>query len=274
IRNELGLTKLPILAMTANAMEGDRQLALAAGMNDHIAKPLNITTMFSTMAKWFAPVAASGTGEFAATAELRSSIDLPHIAGLDAEHGLRCTMHQPELYRRMLRKFMLSNKNIIGELEQSLRQQDYALLGRLAHTLKGNAGTIGALPLADVAAEIEKQLQHAEETALIADQILRTEQLLNPLLLELEQFFAEAQPKTSTPQLNLPHYDWTVQLRQLLTLLENCDTSAIAEVEALEQLPLSNAQFHQLDQLKQLISGFQFENAEQLLQSILAEHHH
>ena len=274
IRKELNLAQLPVLAMTANAMEGDRQMALAAGMNDHIAKPLNITTMFSTMAKWFAPVAATVTGEILSGKEQHPAAELPHIEGLDTEHGLRCTMQQPELYRRMLRKFALSNQNIITELEQSLLQQDYALLGRQAHTLKGNAGTIGALALADAAAELEQQVQHGEETALMNEQILQLKDWLTPLLSGLEQFFADAQPKASLPQLNLPHFDWTAPLQHLLTLLQNCDTSAIAEVETLEKLPLANEQIRQLDQLKQLISGFQFENAEHLLQNILTGQDH
>lgn len=269
IRNELGLTELPVLAMTANAMEGDRQLALAAGMNDHIAKPLNITTMFSTMAKWFGGSSAATAVDSTQSSAPHKALDLPVIAGLDTEHGMRCTMHQPELYRRMLRKFALSNKLIANEMQQSLQQQDHTLLGRQAHTLKGNAGTIGALQLAEAATELEQLLHHAENSTKLTKQIEQLELLLQPLLTGLEQFFADSAPKASPVTSSHPPYDWTAALQQLLILLENCDTSAIAEVEALEHLPLATAQLRQLEQLKQLISGFQFETAEQMLKTML-----
>jgi len=269
IRTELGLTELPILAMTANAMEGDRQLALAAGMNDHIAKPLNINTMFATMAKWFANSAPTDTQNTLSDTELRKIADLPNIEGLHTEHGLRCTMHQHELYRRMLRKFTLSNKQIIAEMQNSLQQQDYSLLSRLAHTLKGNAGTIGALQVADAAAELERQVQLGEEFVLMNTQIQQIDTLITPILRGLEQFFADSPQKAGAAQSNHPPYDWSAQLEKLLALLENCDTSAIAEVEALQNLPLATEQLRQMDQLKQLISGFEFEKAEQLLQSLL-----
>ena len=55
IRRDARHARLPVLAMTANAMAGDREIALAAGMNDHIAKPINVVDMFTTMAKWITP---------------------------------------------------------------------------------------------------------------------------------------------------------------------------------------------------------------------------
>ena len=59
IREELGLSDLPILAMTANALSGDRERVLAAGMNDHIAKPIDIAEMFGTISRWLATRARS-----------------------------------------------------------------------------------------------------------------------------------------------------------------------------------------------------------------------
>lgn len=268
IRETLKL-KLPILAMTANAMEGDRQLALAAGMDDHIAKPLNINTMFATMAKWFGDQGAAGVPVEEPTEQLHAAQHLPHITGLSTEHGLRCTLNQPELYRRMLRKFSLANQQIITELQQSLQQQDFKLLERLAHTLKGNAGTIGALQLADAAAKLEQQIHHGADFDQMMVQIGQLNTLVEPLLLGLDQFFAASIRHTHVAQSNLPPCEWEPQLRQVRAMLEDCDPSAIAFVEKLVELPLGNEQVQQLEQLKHFISGFDFEKADKLLQSIL-----
>ena len=119
----------------------------------------------------------------------------------------------------------------------------------------------------------KQQVQLGEEFALMSAQIQQLENLLSPILQGLDQFFAEAPQKVSTAQSDHPPYDWSAQLQKLLALLEHCDTSAIAEVDALESLPLATEQLRHMDQLKQLISGFEFEKAELLLQSILKENH-
>ena len=61
IRKNPAFKGLPIIAMTANAMAGDKEKVMQAGMNDHIAKPLNVAAMFTTMAKWIKPTGGAGS---------------------------------------------------------------------------------------------------------------------------------------------------------------------------------------------------------------------
>ena len=286
IRQRLGL-HLPILAMTANAMEGDRQLALAAGMNDHIAKPLNITVMFATMAKWFGTGSVGSDQTLAPPQQSASQVILPQLASLDTAEGLARTMHQPELYRRMLAKFVQSNHHLAAQLQQSTQQQDWPLLTRLAHTLKANAGTIGAIKLAEASAALEQQALQSSETEQISNelsyQIQSVVSLLQPLLTALQAFFdgdgnrpdtlpgssQESRLSARLTASNRAWFNWSSQLQQLRLLLQSCDAAAIAATELLYQLPLAEPQYHQLNHLQQLVSGFQFEEAEQWLQSLL-----
>ncbi|MES2346200.1 MAG: response regulator, partial [Pseudomonadota bacterium] len=97
LREQPRFAALPIIAMTANAMAGDRELALAAGMNDHISKPLNVAGMFATMARWIRPVhraAAVGSAAIAAETVGAAGPDaLPaHLAGIDQRAGLATSM--------------------------------------------------------------------------------------------------------------------------------------------------------------------------------------
>ncbi len=103
---------MPVIAMTANAMAGDREKALEAGMSDHIAKPLDVRAMFATFAKWIRPSGLVRSTAAAVVTEPRavaadglptfSGIELP---GIDVAAGLATTMRNEALYTRLLRKF-------------------------------------------------------------------------------------------------------------------------------------------------------------------------
>ncbi|WP_169259701.1 response regulator, partial [Aromatoleum diolicum] len=103
IRRNPAWTHFPVLAMTANTMAGDREKVIAAGMNDHIAKPLNVGEMFVTLAKWIRP-ATVGAGSVAPAAA-KTAGTLPPLPGIDIDAGLATTMDNHKLYRRMLTRF-------------------------------------------------------------------------------------------------------------------------------------------------------------------------
>ena len=83
LRLQPALRTLPVIAMTANAMVGDREAVLAAGMNDHIAKPIVINEMFATLAKWVKPTSSAAAGDE------RPALNTEHaLNGVDARRGL------------------------------------------------------------------------------------------------------------------------------------------------------------------------------------------
>jgi signal transduction histidine kinase/CheY-like chemotaxis protein/HAMP domain-containing protein len=146
---------LPIIAMTANAMAGDHEKVLAAGMQDHIAKPINVGEMFATMARWIKPVhgqpqtavaaltggAPAGVGGAAGAAP---NATLPALDGIDMRAGLATSMGDPALYRRLLLKFRDSQSGFAAAFDAALSDADPTAATRAAHTLKGMAGNIGA----------------------------------------------------------------------------------------------------------------------------------
>jgi CheY-like chemotaxis protein len=156
IRKDPALAHLPIIAMTANAMAEDRAKVIEAGMNDHIAKPLNIGKMFETIARWIRP--AAGPGAAAGTEESVDSgaaIPLPHLPGVDPDAGLAQCVGNQTLYLRLLRKFRESHGDFAQRFLAERDCSDPTSAERAAHTLKGTAGIIGAKPLQAAAAELE-----------------------------------------------------------------------------------------------------------------------
>jgi PAS domain S-box-containing protein len=179
IRSDLDLRRLPIIAMTANAMSGERAKVIAAGMNDHIAKPLNVATMFATIARWVTPALPAAPAPREGPAAAAAGWTLP---GIDVDAGLAISMGNERLYRRLLASFA-RNQGDFGALFRRARvDTDAQAAERLAHTLKGTAGSIGARALAARA--------EALELAAAAGDPVRVESDLTRTLAELDLVIA------------------------------------------------------------------------------------
>lgn len=114
IRRNPARVALPIFAMTANAMVGDRERVLAAGMNDHIAKPLQIGAMFATIAHWMGRSAGCCPNHASAgSCGCRRHAAAPALPRIDTAAGLAVTQNNAALYRRLLVKFRDSQRGTL-----------------------------------------------------------------------------------------------------------------------------------------------------------------
>jgi two-component system sensor histidine kinase/response regulator len=190
IRKDVRFRELPIIAMTANAMAGDREKSLEAGMNDHVAKPIDTNELFSTLAKWIEPGdgkiqldSAKDRLEEKAEREDDSMTELP---GISVAEGLKKVGGNEKFYQKLLLQFLDTNRDSANEIREALEKKDQSLAVRLAHTVKGVAGTLGAGELAQVAGELEKTLKTGEITGL-SSSIHRFESHLNQVMHSIEK---------------------------------------------------------------------------------------
>jgi two-component system sensor histidine kinase/response regulator len=160
IRKDARFKDLPIVAMTANAMQQDREKCAEAGMNDHVAKPIDPDELFRALLKWVKPKQnmTSSVNLPAQKTAAKLDDDLPTIDGLDVELGLKRVIGKKPLYFNMLRKYVTNQANTSNELRAALAANDYATAERVAHSAKGVSGNIGASNLQTMAAEIEKMI--------------------------------------------------------------------------------------------------------------------
>jgi len=167
IRESWPADELPIIAMTAHAYETERQRCFAAGMNDHIAKPVDPGTLVETLNRWLKPrIAAAHKAPAKNPAEndvgVPWSIDLPDDL---PPFDLRSALERVNGKAPLLRKLILDFGNKYGDVAVILRGQiDRAMFAdarALAHTLKGVAGSLGLGDVARVAAAIETALAAA-----------------------------------------------------------------------------------------------------------------
>jgi CheY-like chemotaxis protein/HPt (histidine-containing phosphotransfer) domain-containing protein len=158
--------ELPVVAMTANAMVGDREKVLAAGMNDHVAKPIKVDELFATLASW-----------------ISRARDKPTAQPLDARGLLAGMPGQEHLYERLVRMFLQREANFAERFASVRGATDTEAAERLAHDLKAEAATLGATALSEAAAALEQACrEHAASSDIDA--------LLRATLAQLEPVIA------------------------------------------------------------------------------------
>ncbi|MBC7208526.1 MAG: Hpt domain-containing protein, partial [Methyloversatilis sp.] len=149
-----GLQNLPVIAMPASVLEADRARMYNCGMNDCIPKPLDVPQMFATLARWVHPQ-PSADRQSGAAAPAAPDDAVPALPGIDTAAGLAHCMGKPQLYRRVLRAFLRGQRDFAAQFEEARRGPDTQAAARLAHTLRGLAGTVGAHTLHGLASELE-----------------------------------------------------------------------------------------------------------------------
>ncbi|MQY52128.1 response regulator [Rhodocyclus tenuis] len=164
IRRHPSLQRLPIIALTANALGEDRTRCIAAGMNDHLSKPIDPTALATTLARWLRPPSRHGAS---AAERARQRQALPEIPGLDVEDGLSRTGGDVAAYLRILRKFAFHRRDIGHQLRERVLAHDREGAERLTHALRGVAGSLGAEALQSATQDLETALRaHAPDSEL------------------------------------------------------------------------------------------------------------
>jgi CheY-like chemotaxis protein len=154
--------ELPIVAMTANAMVADRERCLAAGMNDHIGKPIDPEELLRVILRWTKSGDGAAIEKISPQQSNGRDADLPTITGVDVLTGLARTGGKPKQYLSLLRRFADRHASNASELRAALEAQNAGLAQRIAHTLKGLAATIGAGDVSNAAQLIELGLKNGE----------------------------------------------------------------------------------------------------------------
>jgi two-component system, sensor histidine kinase and response regulator len=269
IRKQTAFDKLPIIAMTANAMAGDREKVLECGMQDHIAKPLDVEVMFATLALWvrpktFAQVTPKGV---ASASNVASTHGLPHLPGIDTTAGLATTLNNVGLYKRLLLKFREGQTGLLERFAAACSDTDIDAPMRLAHTLKGNAGNIGAVGVQTAAAALEQACKAGDSRETWQTLITELNAALAPVLAGLQALGTEPTARTSLPVPTPSDPEALSEALQRLTrLLTLGEMDASEALEHAQSLAAGTEWEARLKRAANAMSGFDFDAALAILQ--------
>ncbi|HWA44547.1 MAG TPA: response regulator [Hypericibacter adhaerens] len=272
IRKDPRLQALPIVAMTANAMEADRERCLEAGMNDFLAKPFEPVDLWTILLKWVAPrddLRGAAVVSDRADGKLdRSTLAVTNLRvdGLDTRTGLRRVLGKTSLYLSLLRKFTANQVETPIAIRAALDAGDRATAQRLAHTLKSAAGNIGAETIQALAGALEEAIQAAQPRPLIETQIGQLGQRLSGLIATLSRSLPPDMSPRAPVAVDPIVRDATC--RRLAELLADDDSRSVTllnENRALLTAALP-AHFQRIDDA---VSQFDFEEALRLLKDAM-----
>lgn len=261
LRQDPDYQTLPIVAMTANVMQGDRDRCLSAGMNDHVAKPIEPEDLWNTLLKWIPPQSSkreSAETPVPAIAKPENPVTIPtDIPGLNICEGLRRVLGKKSLYLSMLRKFVSGQKNFAQQFIQAWEVGDYKLAERLAHTLRGVAGNIGAAEIQAAASTLETAVKNEVSPGEIEAFLLALRQPLETLIDQLEIKLA---PEVVTATVDIDLAKLTEVCHQLSHLLLENDAEAAEVLQDNTDL-LKNAFPQGYSAIADAVNSFDFDAA-------------
>ena len=273
IRRDPRFAKLPIIAMTASAMVEDRQRCQEAGMDDHVSKPIEPKILTGVLARWIHPGRSVivRTGRFDAAKPPQEAQGFGIVDSVDMNAGIERLGGDERLYKKLLVKFARNHAAEGRAIRRAIDSADAPGAARLAHNLRGVAGNVGAMALADVAGRLEGACRNRDlETAMgfLPDLDTELERLVSSIG-ELSENEDEAVPDGGGEQGPVALTD---DLRILAGLLSEDDTEAGALLDAILERPEAASIHHEIEDLHHRVGRYDFKAALQGLRSLTMRH--
>ena len=272
IRQMKEFDDLPVVAMTADAMMGIKEKCLEAGMQDFITKPIDPDELFGTLVKWIKPGEREVTVRSAPEPEqTETEVMVPVLVNIDIADGMNRVGGNKKLYVSLLEKFHSRNQNVLTEIKDAINEADQEKAVRIAHTVKGVAGNLGAIKLNKAAALVESALKKSISSDITSLLVTFTFEL-NAVLNEIGNWLEQRMPPEAAPvEMNEGELDkdkFTQLLRELKGMVESSDFESAKKLEQIIQMPGAGIYREILGTVAKKLGDYEFDDALEMLKTI------
>jgi CheY-like chemotaxis protein len=269
-------SNLPILAMTAHAMKGEAEKSMAAGMNEHITKPIDPVFLYKTLFKYLCPHIS--IDELNTSTNINSNEKneqeeqlILSIPGIDTKNGLNRIGNKADAYIRLLQTFANTYKSSVSEIQSYFDLQKKSELASFLHTLAGVAGNLGAQKVYQISYSLSVRLKNESNDFNWEDLSLEIQDLLS----EMESIISEIQKidvsegKGHVPLADLTLEDIRLKMEELKISIEENDPGAVDICrEVLSSSNLTSIQKNVLLELQTPLAAFEFDQAMVIIQKL------
>lgn len=277
IRDELNNKKLPVLAMTAHAMKGEREKSLAAGMNDHITKPIDPEFLYLTLRKFLAPESINNQLQ----TNIPDKVIVDHgvnsikIEGISTATGIKRAAGKEDVYIKLLKTFIENYGSFKAKANQLQAQNRLDETGMLLHTLAGVSGNIGITEVYKLAQQLTMDFkEHIKGGSLNFTPILQNklEEVANVLEIYLDRihvFLASLETVHTNSKQDVSDAELDELLHKLGIAIADNDPVSIEQCShLLERIKLNDSLVELLKDVLNSINNFDFEEAMDKFNSI------
>ncbi|KOO08845.1 PAS domain-containing hybrid sensor histidine kinase/response regulator [Vibrio hepatarius] len=257
IRRDPKWEKLPIIAMTANAMQSDVKRCLDAGMNAHLAKPINVDNLYETLHQYLLPQDKKlGLTTVSSDQSSENLSDLPSLSGINIEQAIFNTGGDKESYLAILTRFIEAQHQELPLFKEVITKGDWKMAASMAHTLKGSSANLGVDLLSQLATKMEESIEDKSQIAL--EELKICQSIIDKLSTQLKQWQSNQHHNGASESQTQPEL-----YQHVVNLVEAYDVEALSVIK--ETQHFSEWTEDQKQQLIDAIEGFEFELAKDLL---------
>ncbi|MES9956067.1 MAG: response regulator [Sedimenticola sp.] len=272
IRQIPGYESLPIIAMTANAMVGDRERCLDAGMNDYVAKPVDPADLYHALVHWVPPKVM----ELPMASELPGIThvemdEFPALSGVEVANARKHVGGNLKLYMQLLKKFKKNQAGAADEVVHSLEAGDLDTARRIAHTLKGVSGNLGARRLFEAARDLDECIKKDDESC-VQRQMPEVREAMGQILGAIEKLDRPADISAAKQVVDDTDMEEIgAHLKELGALLADADTAAGRYLADLMQQHRATPLYDGFEEMESLVEDYDFAEALEVMRRMAEE---
>ena len=269
IRAQERFADLPVIAMTAHALAEEQRKAEDVGMSDYISKPIDAEVMFDTLRRFYRKEKAGSRGDAKPEAASLGEA-IPEMEGIDVEAALGRIAGNKKLYMNLLRRYVERQEDAVERIREALRAGDAVLAERIAHTLKGLSGNIGAVEAQAAAGELELSIHdrvNEGRTAEILDRLaLGLGRTIEEIRLAMAASAEKGEEAATIPTLPAqPNEIWM----KLKLLIEESDSEAVDFLASVREQVVASCPSEDLNRVETALKAYDFPAALRSLKLLL-----